>query len=416
MGGEIAAPTKGARMAAMIWFRWYRGTVEDGKFRIMARTVAKDGHPKATVRDIIAVWAFLLEDATHEAHRGVCTRDEEAIGAILDMDDGMIASILTTMEDHDMILRGTPVGGDGPRPLAVISHDIKILNWDKRQFENDLSDPTATERKRRQRARHRHSQGTVGGRPGHGDVTAMSRSGDVEDTATTRQRHDQRQSTESEAEKRAAQPIPELSTVPSVETQNRGEDCAAETGAAVGVLVKRPKRLPTDWMPSPKHIADAVRWGLAQEHHAACTEDFKAWAGSSRNAIKLDWDLTWGSWVRRVVRDGDYTNPRSKPPGGTVTAFKPRPPVRVAFNVPALSEGEWLKHLQAFNSRNEWDRAVLGPTPLEPGCGADRKLFVAAGLKHLPVVINYGNGVKKPWGEPATRPPSIPLDRLEDTP
>src|SRR6266567_3238253 len=127
---------------SMIWFRWYRGTVEDGKFRIVARAA------KSSICEVIAVWGLLLEDAAHEGHRGICKRDEEAIGAILDLDDNVVESILGAMEANNMIALGTPVGGDGPTPLAVLGHDIQILNWNKRQFENDLNDPTATARKR----------------------------------------------------------------------------------------------------------------------------------------------------------------------------------------------------------------------------------------------------------------------------
>jgi hypothetical protein len=39
------------------WFRWYEGTSEDGKFRTVARM------SRVTVRDVLALWAFMLEDA-----------------------------------------------------------------------------------------------------------------------------------------------------------------------------------------------------------------------------------------------------------------------------------------------------------------------------------------------------------------
>ena len=114
------------------WFRWYEGTSEDGKFRVVARM------SRVTVRDVIALWAFMLEDAAHLDHRGVCKRNEVFMAGILDFEDGVVERILEAMENADMI--------------SVGMGEITVRNWGKRQFEGD-ADPTAAERQRRKRER-----------------------------------------------------------------------------------------------------------------------------------------------------------------------------------------------------------------------------------------------------------------------
>lgn len=131
------------------WFRWYEGTSEDGKFRLVARK------SRVTVRDVIALWAFMLEDAAHLDHRGVCFRDEDFMAAALDFENGVVETILSAMQYVDMI----SVGPGG----------ITICNWTKRQFESDV-DKTSVERKKRQREKESQSD--------HIPVTRDSRSPD----------------------------------------------------------------------------------------------------------------------------------------------------------------------------------------------------------------------------------------------
>lgn len=114
------------------WFRWYEGTAEDGKFRVVARV------SRVTVRDAIALWAFILEDAAHLEHRGVCHRNEDFMASILDFDDGVVERILEAMERVGMI--------------SVGHGAITVCNFGKRQFDGD-ADPTAAERQRRKRQR-----------------------------------------------------------------------------------------------------------------------------------------------------------------------------------------------------------------------------------------------------------------------
>lgn len=124
------------------WFRWHVGTAEDAKFRVIARNATitdADGTVTlpVTVRDVIAVWTFILEDASHDAHRGVCTRDHRFITAILDFQGPDVDRILQEMEALGMIVE---------RPEG-----IEVLNWSKRQYETDHKDPTNGQRQRRWR-------------------------------------------------------------------------------------------------------------------------------------------------------------------------------------------------------------------------------------------------------------------------
>lgn len=138
------------------WFRWYEGTSEDGKFRVVARL------SRVTVRDVIALWAFMLEDAAHLDHRGVCKRNEDFMASILDFEDGTVERILEAMESVDMI--------------SVGAGAITLCNWAKRQFEGD-TDPTANDRQRRKRERDK----TVS----HDDVTRDSRPPETEAETNT---------------------------------------------------------------------------------------------------------------------------------------------------------------------------------------------------------------------------------------
>ena len=117
------------------WFRWYRVSIDDGKMRVTAR------YANVTLRDVIAVWVVLLEEASHPDHRGVCEKDEDYIGVLLDIGAAEVAAVLAAMERQRMIEVGAGA--------------ITITNWAKRQFESDIRDPTAPERMRNHRARKR---------------------------------------------------------------------------------------------------------------------------------------------------------------------------------------------------------------------------------------------------------------------
>jgi hypothetical protein len=119
------------------WFRWHEGTCEDGKFRVVARNAG------VTVATVMGVWAVLLEDASHDDHRGVAVRGEDFYAAILDL-GGELQAILEAMQTIGLI--------------ACCTNDtIEISNWSKRQYETDTTDATNAERQRRFREKHKNN-------------------------------------------------------------------------------------------------------------------------------------------------------------------------------------------------------------------------------------------------------------------
>jgi hypothetical protein len=124
----------------------------------------------------MGVWAILLEDASHDDHRGIAVRGEDFYAAILDL-GGELQAILEAMQNVGII--------------ACCTNDtIEISNWSKRQYETDTTDATNAERQRRFREKHK------------GNATQTKRNGSV--TAT--KRPDTEAETDTETDKIAASP------------------------------------------------------------------------------------------------------------------------------------------------------------------------------------------------------------------
>lgn len=118
-------------MPSMPWLRWYQGTAFDPKFRLVARRSGQ------RIGDVVAVWAFLLEQAGGSADRGhPGSIDFETIDEALAMDEGAAQAIYTAMVDR-----------------GLIDADGRIVSWDKRQPKREREDATAADRKRKERGR-----------------------------------------------------------------------------------------------------------------------------------------------------------------------------------------------------------------------------------------------------------------------
>lgn len=112
----------------MDWFRWHHGSVTDPKFQLVAKKAG------ASVAEVVAVWAYVLETASQNPKRGtVGSLDCEAIDLALGMADGKTDTILSVLHDRGVLVEG------------------RIAAWDKRQPKRE--DETANDRKRRQRER-----------------------------------------------------------------------------------------------------------------------------------------------------------------------------------------------------------------------------------------------------------------------
>lgn len=133
------------RWSAMHWLRWHHGACSDSKWPLIAR---KSGE---NVGAVVALWAALLEHASQSEERGDVSRfDPEETDALYGWPDGTSARVLRAMLEKKLIVDG------------------RIRSWEKRQPLRE--DPTAAERKRRQRAREASMRNVE-----HPEVAALSR-------------------------------------------------------------------------------------------------------------------------------------------------------------------------------------------------------------------------------------------------
>lgn len=118
-------------MAAIDWFRWYHGTVNDPKWRVVAR---RSGQPLATV---LAVWAAIVEHASENNPRGTIDgMDNEVVAAALDIEPDQVQAIREAMQ-------GLTLDGN------------LLTGWERRQPKRE---DNSAERVRRYRDRKRAEQ------------------------------------------------------------------------------------------------------------------------------------------------------------------------------------------------------------------------------------------------------------------
>lgn len=140
------------------WFRWYHGSVNDPKFRLVA---ARSG---ASVAEVLAVWAMLLEAASGAQIRGQAgVPDFEALDCALGLQDGKAQAIYTAMTLRELV-----------------SAEGEVLSWEKRQPKRERVDDTSTERVRAFRERQRRET------PGNADGTQGTPAPATESTETPR--------------------------------------------------------------------------------------------------------------------------------------------------------------------------------------------------------------------------------------
>ena len=118
-------------MAGMDWFRWHHGSVTDPKFQLVAKKAG------ASVAEVIAVWACLLEAASQAENRGdPGDIDHEAMDCALGLADGKTMTIHQEMKTRGLC------GPDG-----------EIASWEKRQPKREREDSTNADRQRTFRAK-----------------------------------------------------------------------------------------------------------------------------------------------------------------------------------------------------------------------------------------------------------------------
>jgi hypothetical protein len=118
----------------MDWFRWHHGSVTDPKFQLVAR---KSG---ASLPDVLAVWAFLLERASSATERGCfgCI-DADALDCLFNFPatETRTADILRVLEERGLIADGW------------------IARWEERQPKREREDDKSTSRVQAFRERKR---------------------------------------------------------------------------------------------------------------------------------------------------------------------------------------------------------------------------------------------------------------------
>ena len=121
-------------MAGMDWFRWHHGAVTDPKFQLIAR---KSG---ASLPDVLAVWAYVLESASQSADRGAIGEiDAEALDCLFNFPntETRTADILSALQDR-------------------VVRDGRVIAWEKRQPKRERDDDTSTSRVQAFRDKKRH--------------------------------------------------------------------------------------------------------------------------------------------------------------------------------------------------------------------------------------------------------------------
>lgn len=122
------------------WFRWHHGSVTDPKFALVARRAG------ASLPDVLAVWAYLLERASSSQDRGYFGDiDAEAWDCLFGFDDGCTRRIMDAMDARDLVADG------------------RIVAWEKRQPKREREDLGAADRKRAQRDREASSHADESG-------------------------------------------------------------------------------------------------------------------------------------------------------------------------------------------------------------------------------------------------------------
>ena len=252
------------------WFRWHHGSVSDQKFILIAR---KSG---ASVAEVIAVWACLLEAASASEQRGnFGAVDYESMDCALGLDDGRTQAI------HEaMVSRG------------LVSPDAEVNAWDKRQPKRE--DDSAAERKRKQREREAAEKAAAEANQALGQPVTSTESRSVtHESRDVTQCHDRgeerREEERREFKTKDSRPDKPASVLSVSDLVAEGADRQA---AADWLTLRKAKRLPltaTAWADTK---AEASKLGMTPGQAVAAAVS-NNWAG-----FKASWLTDRGGSVR----------------------------------------------------------------------------------------------------------------------
>ncbi len=223
------------------WFRWHHGSVTDPKFKLVAHKA------KQSLATVIAVWAFLLEQASASDERGAFGDvDCESLDCLLGLDDGATAAIIQAMQCRGLVENGS------------------VSAWEKRQPKRERVDENSTERSRAFREKQRHAT------PDSSDKAPCNAM--------------QRQKTPREEE-------------------SREENINPPSPPSGGARPKREKprsRCSPDFAPSEAGAGVARSHGLDVQAELRRFIDHHTAVGSTM----ADWQAAWRTWVSKAVEFG----------------------------------------------------------------------------------------------------------------
>jgi hypothetical protein len=123
----------------MSWLRWWAGTVNDPKWRIIAaRANCRPG-------DCLAVWAYLLEIAK-DGDGDISKADTEECAVVLGYDHLLVEAIIVAMRDKELIADGRLVAWEKRQPKREDGSAERAKAW----REHKKTEANATERNRTQ--------------------------------------------------------------------------------------------------------------------------------------------------------------------------------------------------------------------------------------------------------------------------
>ena len=229
------------------WFRWHHGSVTDPKFKLIAHKA------KQSLATVIAVWAFLLEQASASDERGAFGDvDCESLDCLLGLDDGATAAIMLAMEG-----RGLVEGGS-------------VSAWEKRQPKRERVDENSTERSRAFRQKKRQET------PEDNDATPSNATQHQETPRVEKRREEEKTEEAPSAKSPRGTALPEAWT------------------------------LPDDW----KTWAEGARPDVDVLTVADSFRDYWV-AKPGKDGRKADWLATWRNWVRNQRSGGNSARPPS---------------------------------------------------------------------------------------------------------
>jgi len=262
------------------WFRWHHGTVTDQKFPLIAK---RSG---ASVAEVIAVWACLLEAASmNENERGLIGSepDFESMDCALGMDEGKAQAIYSAMTGRGLI--------DGHRQITA---------WPKRQPKREREDTTAADRKRAQREREAFAGVTDGDEPRGAKDNHVTPRHATSHQKTPRGEERREEKEQEQDPPSSGLPVSPPSAEPVYPPTFDGRNAEALNGKAV-VPIAAGWELPEQW----GNDAEALGWKPPEVLREA--ERFRQYwvsgKGSGKRRSVKGWRQAWSNWLGRAAQD-----------------------------------------------------------------------------------------------------------------